>query len=94
MDHAQGCDVKCENDSGFAEAVAMAKNAAALVFVVGLDQSPGEVHDPIQECYSVHCALYTLCIVLTCNYWHIVVIVVSVIVNILVSACFNAYLHT
>lgn len=36
---ATGCDVKCESDSGFAEAVTVAKLADAVIFVVGLDQS-------------------------------------------------------
>ena len=36
---AMGCDVKCENDSGFPEAVTVAKMADTVIFVVGLDES-------------------------------------------------------
>ena len=36
--NVQGCDVKCDSDSGFAEAVNAAKAADVVVVVVGLDQ--------------------------------------------------------
>lgn len=42
---AAGCDVKCEDTSGFAAAVSAAKGAEAVIVVVGLDQS--------QERYAV-----------------------------------------
>ena len=36
---AEGCDVKCTNDSGFQEAISIAKSVQAVIVVVGLDQS-------------------------------------------------------
>ena len=39
MSYAMGCDVACENNSGFAAAVMAAKSADAVVLVVGLDES-------------------------------------------------------
>ena len=50
--YAQGCDVKCDSDSGFAEAVNAAKAADVVVVVIGLDEG--------QERYNVIAkALYT-----------------------------------
>ena len=36
--YVQGCDVKCDSDSGFAEAINAAKAADVVVVVVGLDE--------------------------------------------------------
>ena len=36
---AFGCDVSCTDSSGFAQAVATAKGAQAVIMVIGLDQS-------------------------------------------------------
>ena len=36
---AQGCDVKCTDDSGFQEAVSVAQKAQAVIVVIGLDES-------------------------------------------------------
>ena len=36
--YIQGCDVKCDSDSGFAEAVNAAKAADVVVVIIGLDQ--------------------------------------------------------
>jgi hypothetical protein len=36
--YVQGCDVKCDSDSGFADAVNAAKAADVVVVVVGLDE--------------------------------------------------------
>ena len=50
MAYAMGCsNVSCVDDSGFAEAVAVAKSAHAVVLVVGLDQT--------QERYTYSTAL-------------------------------------
>ena len=35
---ADGCNVACSSDSGFSEAVNVAKNADIVVMVMGLDQ--------------------------------------------------------
>ncbi len=37
--YKQGCDVKCDSDSGFSDAVNAAKAADAVVMVIGLDES-------------------------------------------------------
>ncbi|XP_065884016.1 uncharacterized protein [Dysidea avara] len=43
---AKGCDVKCNDDSGFKEAVTAAQNTQAVIVVVGLDRSQeSEGHD-------------------------------------------------
>ena len=36
---AEGCDVKCTDDSGFQEAVSLAQKAQAVIVVIGLDES-------------------------------------------------------
>ena len=55
---AAGCDVKCQDDQGFAAAVSAAKGAEAVIVVVGLDQSQerygrGRLVVPPNACHTV-----------------------------------------
>ena len=45
--YAQGCDVGCTSDSGFADAVNAAKAADAVVVIIGLDLSQ-------ERCVCIH----------------------------------------
>ena len=51
---AAGCDVKCQDDKGFAAAVSAAKGAEAVIAVVGLDQS--------QERYNLTWLVISYCL--------------------------------
>jgi beta-glucosidase len=54
ISHAKGCaDVTCGSTAGFAEAVALAKNAKATVLVLGTRVSGNNKQDPAGPCSSV-----------------------------------------
>jgi len=38
VESAMGCNVACQNDSGFATAINVAKSADVVIVVVGLDE--------------------------------------------------------